>query len=95
VAFAPDGSSLRLSLPARESSNSTPHQVKGVLDGDVSVSWTLAVRVREGRVRSYLRSHFGNVKESFDRIATMDDVRPRVEEWLGQVRERRNQMGKR
>jgi hypothetical protein len=64
------------------------------LDGSSSVSFTLALRVREGSVRSYLTSYFGKVEESYDRIATLEDVRPRVEEWLRQVKERRKEMGK-
>ena len=53
--------------------------------------------VRDENIRSYLKSYFGKVEESFQGIATLEDVRPRVEdleEWLRQVRERRKQMGK-
>jgi hypothetical protein len=64
------------------------------LDGSAQVSWTLALRVREGRVRSYLTSYFGKVEESYGGIATLENVRPRVEEWLREVKERRKQMGK-
>lgn len=64
------------------------------LDGSARVSWTLTLRVCEGRVRSYLKSYFGMVEESYDRIATLEDVRPRVERWLKEVNERRKQMGK-
>jgi len=64
------------------------------LGGSASVSWTLDLRVRDENVRSYLKSYFGKVEETFEGIATLEDVRPRVEEWLRQVRERRKQMGK-
>ena len=64
------------------------------LDGSVHVIWTLDLRVRGENVRSYLKSYFGKVEETFEGIATLEDVRPRVEEWLRQVRERRKQMGK-
>jgi hypothetical protein len=69
-------------------------QFAAVLEGSASVSWTLALRVRDGRVRSYLKSYFGRVEESYDGIATLEDVRPRLQEWLRQVNERRRQMGK-
>ena len=64
------------------------------LDGSAHVSWTLALRVRGERVRSYLKSYFGKVEETFEVIATLEDARPRVDEWLRQVREGRKQMGK-
>jgi hypothetical protein len=64
------------------------------LDDSSSVCWTLALRVREGHVRSYLKSYFGKVEETYDRIATLEDVRPRVEAWLREVKERRDAMGK-
>jgi hypothetical protein len=69
-------------------------QFAAALDGSTHASWTLTLRVREGKVRSYLTSYFGKVEESYDGIATLEDVRPCVEEWLRQVRERRKQMGK-
>ena len=69
-------------------------QIAGELDGSASVSWTLGVRARDGVVRSHLRDYFGKVRKSYDGIATLDDIRPHVNEWLRQVRERRKQMGK-
>jgi hypothetical protein len=69
-------------------------QLAPELDGSASVSWTVALRVRDGRVRSYLKSYFGKVEQTFEGVATLDDVRPRIEEWLREVRERRRQMGK-
>jgi hypothetical protein len=69
-------------------------QFAAELDGSASVSWTLSLRVRQGRARSYLKSYFGKVEETYDRIATLEDVRPRVETWLKEVKERRDQMGK-
>lgn len=69
-------------------------QFAAELDGSASVSWTLAVRVRDGKARSHLKSYFGKVEESYDGVATLENVRPRVQEWLREVRDRRRQMGK-
>jgi hypothetical protein len=69
-------------------------QFAAELDGSDSVSWTAALRVRDGRARSVLQSYFGKVEQTFDGVATLEDVRPRVEEWLREVNDRRRQMGK-
>jgi len=69
-------------------------QFAAELDGSSSVSWTASVRARDGRVRSYLKSYFGTVEQTFDGVATLEDVLPRVEHWLREVGERRRQMGK-
>lgn len=63
------------------------------LGGSFFPDWTLAIRERDGKVKSYLNSHFGNTKVTYDGVATIAQVRPHVEEWLKQVRERRKERG--
>jgi len=65
-----------------------------VLDDVQNISWTLAVRVRHGKVRSSLRPSIGPVRAIFDDVANLEHVRPHVESWLQEVRERRKRMGK-
>jgi len=66
-----------------------------VLSSDNSnFAWTLAVRVRNGKVRSSLRRGFGPVRATFEGVATLEQVRPYVESWLQEVSERRKRMGK-
>ena len=65
-----------------------------VLDGVKNINWTLAVRVRHGKVRSSLRPSLGPVRAIFEGVATLEHVRPHVQNWLHEVRERRKRMGK-
>ena len=65
-----------------------------VLDGVPNISWTLAVRVRYGKVRSSLRPSIGPVRAIFEGVASLEHVRPHVESWLREVMERRKRMGK-
>ncbi|MDX2170416.1 MAG: hypothetical protein SF182_25315 [Deltaproteobacteria bacterium] len=67
-------------------------QFAAELDGAANVTWTAAVRVRDGRVRSVLQSYFGKVERTFDGVATLEDTRPCVEEWLREVKDRRARM---
>ena len=69
-------------------------QFAAQLDGSASVSWTLAVRVRNGRIQSRLKNSLGALKATYDGIATLSDVRPHIENWLKEVKERRIKMGK-
>jgi hypothetical protein len=64
------------------------------VDGIRNISWTLAVRVRHGKVRSSLRRSIGSVRATFEGVASLEQVRPHVEGWLQEVRERRKRMGK-
>lgn len=65
------------------------------LDGSTNVAWTVAIRARDGRVQSCLLDWFGNAAARRDGIASLEDVRPHVEAWLRDVRDRRSAMGKR
>jgi hypothetical protein len=65
-----------------------------VLDSDPNISWTLAVRVRHGKVRSSLRPRIGPVRATFEGVARLEHVRPYVESWLQEVMERRKRMGR-
>jgi len=65
-----------------------------VVDGISSISWTLAIRVRHGKVRSSLKRSLGSVHATFAGVPGLEDVRPHIESWLREVRERRKHMGK-
>lgn len=65
-----------------------------VVDGGRSVSLTLTVRAHHGKVRSTLKPSIGVARATFEGVAGLDQVRPHVESWLGEVSERRKQMGK-
>ena len=66
-----------------------------ISDNIANLSWTLAVRVRHGQVRSTLRPGIGSVRATFEGVASLEDVRPHVESWLQEVMERRQRMGQR
>lgn len=60
-------------------------------DGAARADWTLAVRVRDGKVRSVLKNWFGTIERRYGGVASLADVRPTVMEWLRGVEERRRQ----
>ncbi len=68
-------------------------EVGAELDGRSTPSWSLTRRVKNGIGRSYLR-HFGNTTETYTGIPSLADIRPPIDQWLAEVRERRRQMGK-
>jgi hypothetical protein len=66
------------------------------LDGEVgSTHWTLTYRRNRGIAKSYLRSYFGNPVATYDGVPELAIIRPRVEQWLREVRERRHKKGTR
>ena len=69
-------------------------EVGAELDGRLSTSWTLTRRVRNGVGKSFLRGYFGNAVETYGAIPSLCEIRPRIDQWLAEVRERRRQMGK-
>ena len=69
-------------------------EVGAELDGSSTPSWFLTRRVRNGIGKSYLRGYFGNAAETYVEIPSLADIRPRIDQWLSEVRERRRQMGK-
>src|SRR5262249_2400376 len=69
-------------------------EVGAELDGTVSTCWRLTRCVRNGIGKSYLRNYFGHAVETYDGIPDLSDIRPRIDQWLSEVRERRRQMGK-
>ncbi len=69
-------------------------EVGAELDGRSSTSWSLSRRVRNGVGKSFLRGYFGNAVEVYDGIPSLFEIRPRIDQWLAEVRERRRQMGK-
>lgn len=68
------------------------------LDGRPSVHWRLSVRNRSGRIRSVLREYLGGVLgdplAEFEGVADLTAIRAHVENWMGEVRESRRDMGK-
>jgi hypothetical protein len=72
----------------------TVFEVGAELDGKTTPSWCVTRRVRNGLGKSYLRSYFGNVVDTYDGIPTPEEVRHHIDRWLSEVRERRRQMGK-
>lgn len=69
-------------------------EVSAELDGSSSTSWSLTRRVRNGVGKSFLRGYFGNSVETYQGIPSLSEIRPRIDQWLAEVRERRRQMGK-
>lgn len=72
----------------------TVFEIGAVLDGRSSTSWSVTRRVKNGMPRSYLRNYFHNSVQSFEGIPTLAEVRPQIDQWFSEVRERRRKMGK-
>ena len=69
-------------------------EVAAELDGRAGTDWSLTLRIRNGIGKTYLRNCFGNQVATFDEIPDLSVIRPRIDKWLGEVRERRREMGK-
>jgi len=69
-------------------------EVGAELDGGYSPSWFLTRRVRNGVGLSYLRNYFGNKVDTYSGIPSLQELRPHIDRWLAEVRDRRRQMGK-
>jgi len=64
------------------------------LDGTATTSITLSLRYRSGKLVSLLSQQFGGQMAEFEGVASLDDARPYIDSWLGEVSERRREMGK-
>ncbi len=64
------------------------------LDGNSSVDHRLLLSYRNGKLISTLRGYFGKQTAEFEGIATFNDIKPHIEEYMSQVYERRKAMGK-
>ncbi len=64
------------------------------LDGSITTSIHLYLRYRNGELCSVLTQGFGGEIAFFREVAGVDSVRPYIEKWLGEVSERRREMGK-
>ena len=64
------------------------------LDGSVNTNWRLTHRELNGTTKTFLRNYFGNSVEIYNHIPTLDEIRPLIDQWLFEVRERRRKMGK-
>lgn len=69
-------------------------QFAPVLDGDAWPWYTLAVRVRHGKVKSSLTQSYGRVLATFDGVATLENAVPYIERRLKEISDRRKEMGK-
>jgi hypothetical protein len=69
-------------------------EVRADSDSESHPSWFLTRRVRGGAGKSYLRSYFGNVVDSYNGIPSLAEIRLHIDNWLSEVRERRRKMGK-
>jgi hypothetical protein len=69
-------------------------EVAAELDGRAGTDWSLTLRIRNGICKTYLRNYFGNQIATFDSIPDLSVIRPPIDKWLGEVRERRQKMGK-
>lgn len=64
------------------------------IEGHISINHTLGLQYRNGKLISRFSGYFGKQIIEFDRIATLEDVKPYVEKYISEVYERRKAMGK-
>jgi hypothetical protein len=64
------------------------------LEGKASVNNTVIVAYRNGKLISSLRGYFGGQIVEFEGISSVQDVKPYIEKYMGEVFERRKAMGK-
>ena len=69
-------------------------EIGATLDGSTSTSWSLTHRNFGGDAKTFLRSYFGNSVETYSEIPTLAEIRPTIDQWLFEVRQRRRAMGK-
>lgn len=69
-------------------------EVFAELDGRVGTDWSLTLRIRNGVRKASLRSYFGNSVQAFDHVPDFSEIKPTLDQWLREVRERRRKMGK-
>lgn len=63
-------------------------------DGKASVNHTVLLSYHKGKLISTLRGYFGRQEAVFDGIASLEQVKPFIEKYMGEVEERRRKMGK-
>lgn len=63
------------------------------LDGKPSVNNSLILSYRNGKLISSLRGYFGKEIIHFEGIAKLTDVKPHIEKYIGEVHERRKELG--
>lgn len=64
------------------------------LKGKPTVDYTLILSYRNGKLISSLRGYFGTQIVEFDGVATLEDVKPYIEQYMLEVYERRKAKGK-
>ena len=68
--------------------------VAAELDGHASIHWTLSLRELDGALRCTLRSHFGKEVQKYDYIPALAEIKPHIDAWLAEVKQRRVKRGK-
>jgi len=69
-------------------------EVAAELDGRAGTDWSVTLRNRDGSCKVDLRSYFGNRVVTYSDIPKLALIRPTIDQWLREVRERRRKMGK-
>jgi hypothetical protein len=69
-------------------------EVAAELDGRAGTDWSLTHRVRDGHGVTSLRGYFGHSAKRFNSIPDLQAIRPSINAWLEEVRQRRRKMGK-
>lgn len=69
-------------------------EVAAELDGRTGTDWSLTHRVRDGVGITSLRGYFGHPASTFETVPDLQAIRPPINTWLEEVRERRKAMGK-
>ena len=64
------------------------------LEDAASVSNTVLLSYRNGKIISTLRGYFGRLAVEFDGFADLEQVKPFIEKYMGEVYEQRKKMGK-
>ena len=72
----------------------TIFEIGAELDGKCNTSWRLTYRVRDGIGKSFLRGYFRNAVEKYEGIPSFSTIKPKIDQWLCDVRGRRQKMGK-
>lgn len=64
------------------------------LDGKATVDHTVSLSYRDGNLISILRGYFGRKEVKFDGFASLEQVMPFIEKYMGEVCERRKSLNK-
>ena len=65
-----------------------------ILEGSSSVNHTVKLVMNKEKIMVHLRGYFGKKQVSFEHIPTLEEVKPYIEQYMGEVAERRKNMKK-